>query len=127
MADPLFRKIEFSTILLLVLTFTAMTSFFPKVNAETEITSIVPSSGDVGTSIQLMANISTENGEYTVKFDELNVASGNAAGYEVNATFNVPNAASGNHTILVNDVAAGENDTRAFEVLTFISGIVRSG
>ena len=121
MAKPLFKKIEFSTIILLVLTFTVMTSFFPKAKAETEIISIAPSSGNVGTSVQLIANISTENGEYTVKFDELDVASGNAVEYEVNATFNVPDSLSGNHTILVTDVTAGENGTRTFEVLTSYS------
>jgi hypothetical protein len=93
----------------------------PKVYGETQIISLTPSSGYVGTTIQLSANINTENGIYLIKFDDMNITSENASNYEVKETFEVPNTFAGNHTIFIIDVETGERDNATFKVLTLYS------
>ena len=96
-------------------------SFLSSVKAETAILSINPSSGGVGTLVQLNGNISTPNGSYIIKFDEDEVVSGNASEYEVNATFLIPNTFKGSHDVTLIDVSTGENDTITFTVTTSYS------
>lgn len=99
-------------------------SFLPEAKAETKIISMTPTSGDVGTKVQLMGNMSTENGQYLLQFDEVNITSGNAEGYEVDVSFNITssfvgdNTFAGDHNVTLIDVTAGENDTTTFTVLT---------
>ena len=128
MTKPLLTKIKLLTILMLILTFTVVSlSFLPKAKAETEIISLTPSSGYVGTTVQLIGNISSEGGQYIVQFDEIDIASGNATGYEVTETFNVTstfvgnNTFAGDHNVTLIDVKAEENDTATFTVLTSYS------
>ncbi|MDI6904185.1 MAG: hypothetical protein QMD13_01635 [Candidatus Bathyarchaeia archaeon] len=116
------RKIKPLTFLLLILTSTIITlSFLPEVEAETKIISIDPSSGNVGTTVQLRANISTVNGTYEIWFDETFRTSGNATGNDVNVSLTVPPAPAGSHNVTIIDVATGENDTITFTVLTSYS------
>jgi hypothetical protein len=104
-------------LLILILTSTILTiSFLPHVRAETEIVSLTPSDGYVGTSAQLVANISTVNGTYVIQFDEENVTSGMATGNNVNASFNIPHASEGDHYVRIIDVTAGENSTAIFTI-----------
>jgi len=96
-------------------------SFLHGVKAETRIISMTPSSGNVGTTLQLTANISTQDGEYKILFDENEILSGNATGNSVNASFVVPHVAEGLHNVTIIDVTAVENHTSTFTVLTFYS------
>jgi len=116
---PLFAKIRAFTILLLVLA-SIMVAFFPlaKVKAATSIISIEPSSGNVGETIQLIANMTTPDGEYIIRFDEETVTSGNATVNDVEASFPVPTAPAGSHNIMIIDVGARENATTTFTVTT---------
>lgn len=116
------RKIKPLTFLLLILTSTIITlSFLLGVKAETKMISITPSSGNVGTTVQLRANISTVKGEYVIRFDGENVTSGNAIENVVNASFMVPSTPAGSHNVTIIDIDAGENDTITFTVLTSYS------
>lgn len=122
LTKPLLARVKPLTILLLILMFTvAAFSSLPKANAETEITSITPPSGYVGTQVELIGNISTENGQYSVQFDEVDITSGTSEGYEVNASFYIPSAFAGNHNVTLVDVTTGEKDTMRFTVLTWYS------
>lgn len=122
LTKPFLTRMTSITILLLILTLTAITfSFLPNAEAETKIISITPSSGYVGTTVQLRATIDTENGQYIVRFDEVDIVSGNAAVYEVNVSFNVTDTFTGDHNVTVIDVTAGESDTATFTVLTSYS------
>jgi hypothetical protein len=80
------------------------------------ISSMVPSSGIVGTSVQLLSNLTTANGTYEIRFDDFLVHTGKAEANGVIATFTVPEAAAGSHTIKVVDVATGENASSLFSV-----------
>jgi hypothetical protein len=116
------RKIKPLTFLLLILTSTIMTlSFLSGVKAETKIISINPSSGNVGATVQLIANITTEDGQYKIMFDENERLSGNATGNNVTVPFTVPHASEGVHNVTIIDTMAGENDTTTFTVLTSYS------
>ena len=122
LTKPLFAKIKPLAILLIILISTMITlSFLPETKAETKILSINPHEGKVGETIQLKANITTEKGEYMIRFDGETITSGNATGIDVAATFTVPSASAGNHEVMIIDVNAGENDTAAFTVLTSYS------
>ena len=114
-----FKKIKPLTIILIILTSTIITlSFLPKAKAETKIISLTPSSGSVGTTVQVTANISTANKEYVIQFDSMNATSGNAVGNFVNASFIVPHATEGAHNVTIIDVTTGEKHTEVFTVLT---------
>jgi hypothetical protein len=47
----------------------------------------------------------------------MNVTSGNAIGNDVNASFIVPHAPEGNHSVTIIDITTGEKDTVTFEIL----------
>lgn len=118
----LFKKIKSLTFLLLILTSALLSiSFLHQVRAETKIISITPSSGYVGTNVQLSANITTVNGPYIVQFDGETVTSGNATENKVDVSFPVPPASEGDHNVTVVDVEKVENDTTTFTVLTSYS------
>lgn len=122
MAEINFARSETVILLLIILGSVIMSfSFLPSVKAETTILSINPSSGSVGTLVQLNGNISTPNGRYIIKFDEDEVASGDASECEVNATFTIPNTFKGSHNVTLIDVLTGEDNTTLFTVTTSYS------
>jgi len=122
LTKPLFAKIKPLAILLMILTSAMVAfSFLPEIKAETKIIFINPLEGKVGATVQLRANITVGNGEYVIRFDGETIASGNATGIDVEATFTVPSASAGSHEVMIIDVNAGENDTAAFTVLTSYS------
>ena len=116
-----FVKVKQLTFLFLILMFvTAAISVLPGAKARMTILSMDPASGSVGTYVQLRANTTTTSGKYEVRFDEilLEEAGGNASLGIINASFIVPQAVAGNHTVTVTDVETGENATSTFTVLT---------
>ena len=116
------KKIKPLALLLLILTSTVMVlSFLSAVRAETRIISLNPSSGNVGTTVRLTANISTPDGLYRVLFDKNELLSGNATGNNATASFGIPHASEGVHNVTIIDATAGENATATFTVLTFYS------
>ena len=119
MTKPLQRKIKpLAYLLLISLSIFTILSLSPQAKAETKIGSINPQSGTVGTSVQLTANISTQNGQYVIKFDTINVTSGIALGKRVITTFTVPDAVSGSYTVTLIDITANENANATFTVTT---------
>jgi hypothetical protein len=112
-------KTEQLTCLLLLLTLVVMSlSLLPKVQAGMTITSMAPTSGTVGASVQLLSNLTTANGTYQILFDDALVSTGNATANSVNATFTVPEAKAGNHNVWVVDEKTGENASSVFSVST---------
>jgi hypothetical protein len=115
--QSLFRKIKPLAFMFLILSSVIFAfSFLPKVEAQTTIISLDPSSGHVNATVQLTANISTPNGRFSVMFDELNITSWTATGNSVNASFVVPDAVTGAHNVTVIDTATAENDSETFTV-----------
>jgi len=115
----LFRKIKPLAFMFLILSSVIFVfSFLPKVEAQTTIISLDPSSGHVNATVQLTANISKANGTFQVMFDEFNVTSGNATGNNVDASFVVPDAAAGPHNVTVIDTTMAQKDSRTFTVTT---------
>ena len=117
MSETSLRKIKAATFLPLVLTSILLTfSFSPQAKAETEIISLTPTFGNVGTIVQLTANINTSDGEYRLMFDEDELLSGSAQANSVTASFGVPHTFEGDHTVMIVDTATGENGTATFTV-----------
>jgi hypothetical protein len=94
-------------------------TLLPRANAVMVISAVNPGTGNVGSLVTLVANLTTTNGVYNVTFDGAVVAVGNAVGNQVNATFTVPETTLGNHTLNVVDLAnTTETATGVFDVST---------
>ena len=109
---------EFTCLFLLLAAVMMPLSFLPDVGAAMNVSALNPSSGNVGTSVQVLSNLTTANGTYQVLFDASIVASGNASDTSVNASFVVPETFGGNHTATVVDMTTGDNASRTFTVTT---------
>jgi hypothetical protein len=95
-------------------------SFAPSARASTSIASMIPTSGEVGSTVYLQANITTPDGPFEVRFDTAVRASGSAVGNYVNKSFTVPEATAGNYTVMVLD-QTGQNATATFTITTSYS------
>lgn len=93
-------------------------SFLPRARAVMQVFSISPATGNVGTNVTMTANLTTTNGGYNVTFDGAVQVVGNAINNTVTASFFVPEATLGNHTVAVVDVSTLENATYVFYVST---------
>ncbi len=115
------RKIKSTSLLLLIiLASTLLTlSLLQTVKAQPVITSLTPLSGNVGMTALLQGNITTADGPYAIRWDETNeVASGNATGVTINATFTIPEATQGSHNVTLFDLTTNENATNTLLVAT---------
>src|SRR4030042_648267 len=112
---------EFTCLFLLLAAVMMPLSFLPDVGAAMSVSALNPSSGNVGTSVQVLSNLTTANGTYQVLFDDSIVANGTASDTSVNASFVVPETFGGNHTATVVDVTTRDNASRTFTVTTFYS------
>jgi hypothetical protein len=83
---------------------------------------MTPSQGTVGTTVNLVGNITTVNGNFSILWDGgVLVSNVTAVGNSVNVSFVVPSATLGNHTVMLLDVAKKENATQTFSVQTAYS------
>ena len=115
------KIVKSTMVLFLVLTSILMAvSFVPSARASTSITSMTPTSGEVGSTVYLQANITTPDGPFEVRFDTAVRKSGSAVGNYVNTSFTVPEATAGNYTVMVLD-QTGQNATATFTVTTSYS------
>ena len=115
------KIVKSTMVLFLVLTsIMVAVSFAPSARASTSITSMTPTSGEVGSTVYLQANITTADGPFEVRFDTAVRASRSAVGNYVNTSFTVPEATAGNHTVMVLD-QTGQNATATFTVTTSYS------
>jgi hypothetical protein len=111
---PTQNKIKSTSLLLLIiLSATLLTmSQLQLAKAQTVITSLTPISGNVGMTALLQGNITTADGSYEIRWDQNDVvASGNATGVSVNATFTIPEAIQGDHSVTLFDLTTSENAT----------------
>lgn len=103
----------------MLMTMTFGFTFLPRAGAVMVISVVLPASGNVGSKILLVANLTTTNGAYNLTFDGAVVAVGNAVGNQVNTTFIVPETAARNYTLTVIDLAnTTDTATAVFEVTT---------
>jgi prefoldin subunit 5 len=92
--------------------------------AATTLTSINPTSGNVGTTVTVIGTIDTLGGAYSIEFDGAVIESGNAPpnSYEVNDTFNVPATLGSDaglaHTVGLRDTQTANVQTTTFNVIT---------
>lgn len=119
MTKPALEKVKPVALLLLILmsAFVSL-SLVPQAFAAASIISMAPTAGNIGTLVNLKGNISNTGGTYEIRFDNNVIASGTAQGIDVNASFLIPEATSGNHTIMLLDTATTENSTQTFTIST---------
>ncbi len=116
------RKIKLVVCISLV--FAAMfvsTARIPNASATISIISLNPSTGNVGTQVEVYSNFTTAGGEYQILFDTAQISSGTASANTVRVNVTIPTAAAGAHNITVIDVASGENASSVFTVTTAYS------
>jgi hypothetical protein len=112
-------RIKRSTFLFLILTSFAMSFLMmPRAAATVAIISLQPASGTVGTQVQLTGNVTNAGDAYEIRFDDNALTTGNASANYVNASFTVPQATTGDHTVRLTDLATSENATATFTVTT---------
>jgi len=117
-----FKTVKSMMVLFLILTsIMVAVSFAPSARASTSITSMTPTSGRVGSTVYLQANITTADGPFEVRFDTAVLRNGSAVGNYVNTSFTVPEATGGNYTVMVLDQIAGQNATANFTITTSYS------
>lgn len=116
------KTVKSMMVLFLILTsIMVAVSFAPSARASISIASMTPTSGEVGSTVYLQANITTADGPFEVRFDTAVRASGSAVGNYVNTSFTVPEATAGNYTVMVLDQIAGQNATANFTITTSYS------
>jgi hypothetical protein len=112
-------RIRQLTFLFLILTSFAMSFLMmPRASATVAIASLQPTSGIVGTQVQLTGNVTNAGDAYEIRFDDTVLTTGNASANYVNASFTVPQATTGDHTVRLTDSATLENATATFTVAT---------
>jgi len=90
----------------------------------TTLTSITPTSGNVGTTVTVIGTIDTLGGAYSIQFDGVNVETGNAPAnsYAVEDTFTVPATLGSDaglaHTVGLRDSQTTNVQTTSFAVIT---------
>ncbi len=113
------QKIKSLTMLFLILVSTAVAFLtLPRVSAATQILTITPTTGAVGSVIYLTANITTVDGPFEAQFDKVVQLTGNATGNKVGINMTVPPATAGPHNVTILDATTLENDTRIFTVIS---------
>lgn len=117
MVRPLRNVKQLASLMIILSMCLVAMSFLPSVSASMLMT-LTPSAGPVGTVVLVTANVTTNNGNYTVFYDNLTVASGTADGISVLANFTVPHSTLGSHTVVIVDATTGDNATVLFIVST---------
>jgi hypothetical protein len=115
------RRIEQTAILLILTLGVFLISISPRVSASIAITQVTPPSGPVGTSVQVIGNLTTANGSFNLLFDSTIVATGTAVANNVTATFTVPQSVEGNHYLQLADLTTNETTRVIFLVSTTYS------
>jgi hypothetical protein len=83
---------------------------------------MTPTEGAVGTTVTLVGNITTTNGNSSILWDgKVLVPHVTAVGNSVNVSFTVPPSTAGNHAVMLLDVASKQNSTQSFNVTTAYS------
>ncbi len=92
----------------------------PFVQGQTEVNIYLVNpqqAGVVGQEVSVQGTIETQNGAYEIWFGSTLVASAQSAGYNVNASFPIPNFSEGNYVIILRDVSKNVNATSPFNVM----------
>ncbi|MEA2089305.1 MAG: IPT/TIG domain-containing protein, partial [Thermoproteota archaeon] len=84
----------------------------------TEITSISPKEGSVGTEVRVNGTIETTNGTYRILFDGEEVKNGTIIGNNVSDTFMVPHRPAGVYNVTLKDLNATSEFHALFTVET---------
>jgi hypothetical protein len=117
MVKPLRNVKQLMSLMIILSMCLVAMSFLPSVSALMSM-ALTPVAGPVGTVVQVTANVTTNNGNYTISYGSLIVANGTAVGISVLTNFTVPHSTLGSHTVVIIDGDTGDNATFPFVVTT---------
>ncbi len=122
MAEQSFKWIRHLAILAMISAIALSTlSSLHLVQGQTQIVSLTPLFGNVGTDVRVLGEIVTPDGNFSVFFDEAEVTQGIAEGNVVNVSFSVLNTFSGDHTVTLVGTETNETATATFRVTPLYS------
>jgi phage shock protein A len=114
-----------SKILVAIIMTSMLIAIIPNLSVgATTLTSINPTSGNVGTTVTVIGTIDTQGGAYQIEFDGGVVKTGNAPAnqYNVNDTFVVPASLGSDaglaHVVGLRDISTTNVQTTSFAVIT---------
>jgi uncharacterized membrane protein (DUF106 family) len=90
--------------------------------ARTNIQTVSPASGLIGSQVNVQGTIDTPNGSFLVHFGDQLVISNTSDGYSVNATFPVPNLAAGTYNVTLQDATSNQTATQSFTITVIPTG-----
>jgi hypothetical protein len=106
-------------LLIVLLTISFFSLFLPHAAAAaTEIKSISPEEGPVGTEVRVNGTIETTNGTYQILFDGEKVGNGTIIGNNVTETFVVPHRPTGAYNITLEDLNTTTKTSKLFTIET---------
>ena len=88
----------------------------------TILQTVIPTSGLVGSQVNVKGTIDTPNGSYLVNFGDQLVISNKSVEYTVDKNFTVPNLPAGIYNITLQDIASNQTATQSFAITVVPTG-----
>ena len=86
------------------------------------IDTVNPTSGLVGSEVNVKGTIGTENGSFLIHFGDQLVVSNTSAEYSVDSNFTVPDFAAGTYNITLQDTALNQTAVQSFTITAIPTG-----
>jgi hypothetical protein len=106
-----------SVLLSFVFLYVACSSVFAQ-QVGTNLETVNPGSGAVGSQVNVQGTIDTPNGSYLVYFWDQLVVNNTSKEYSVDSNFTVPNLTAGNYNITLQDATSNHSATKSFTITT---------
>jgi uncharacterized membrane protein (DUF106 family) len=106
-----------SVLLSFVFLYVACSSVFAQ-QVGTNLETVNPGSGAVGSQVNVQGTIDTPNGSYLVYFWDQLVVNNTSKEYSVDSNFTVPNLTAGNFNITLQDATSNHSATKSFTITT---------
>ena len=104
-----------SVLLSFQLLYVACSSVFAQ-QVGTNLETVNPESGSVGSQINVQGTIDTPNGSYLVYFGDQLVINNTSTEYSVDSNFTVPNLTAGNYNITLQDATSNHSAIKSFTI-----------
>jgi uncharacterized membrane protein (DUF106 family) len=115
------KKKALALIILVLLSSVFLYMAFSSVFAQqvgTNVVTVNPGSGAIGSEVNVQGTIDTPNGSYLVYFGDQLVINSTSDGYSVSTNFTVPNLTTGNYNITLQDATSNHSATKSFAITT---------
>jgi uncharacterized membrane protein (DUF106 family) len=90
--------------------------------AGTNIQTVNPASGLVGSQVNVKGTIDTPDGSYLINFGEQLVISNTSVEYTVDKNFTVPNLPAGTYNVTLQDTTSNQTAAQSFTITVILTG-----